>query len=180
MPRTKKSTVSGKDWMHDFSNQESSPEDEIRNLVKIEFGGEHKFNDKYLRGRQKDTAIDDDLEAYVAGLAELESSFPESEAEGDLCEESAAQGFEHLQSPSSDYESDSELSNDQKDKMILKDYDFVAYTCLTNTFYLGCFVLGGSEVAEEQVAVIYATARPNNMFDFNKKKTDVIKKQQIL
>ena len=63
--------------------------------------------------------------------------------------------------------------------MILKHDDFVAYTCLTNTFYLGRVVLGGPEVAEDQVAVIYATARPNNMFDFNKKKTDIIKKQQI-
>eukprot|EP00795_Rhopilema_esculentum_P007355 gene7355-13086_t len=123
------------------------------------------------------TAIDDDFEAYVAGSAELESSFAESE--GDLCEESAAQGIELLQSLSFDYESDSEPSNDRKDKMILKHDDFVAYTCLTNTFYLGRVVLGVPEVAEDQVAVIYATARPNNMFDFNKKKTDVIKKQQI-
>eukprot|EP00795_Rhopilema_esculentum_P007348 gene7349-13080_t len=62
------------------------------------------------------TAIDDDFEAYVAGSAELESSFAESE--GDLCEESAAQGIELLQSLSFDYESDSEPSNDRKDKSI--------------------------------------------------------------
>ena len=55
----------------------------------------------------------------------------------------------------------------------------MAYTCLTNTFYLGRVVLGEPEEAEDQVAVIYATARPNNMFDFNKKKTVIIKKQQI-
>ena len=32
-----------------------------------------------------------------------------------------------------------------------------------------------TEVAEDQVAVKYASARPNNMFDFNKKKLGIIK-----
>ena len=63
------------------------------------------------------TAINSDFEAYVAGSAELISSFMESEPEGDLCNELAAQGFELLESMSFDYESDSEPSNDQKDKV---------------------------------------------------------------
>ena len=72
------------------------------------------FQKKKYLASVSTTAIDDDFGAYVAGSAELESSFAESEAERDLCEESAAQGFELIQSLSFDYESDSEPSYDQK------------------------------------------------------------------
>ena len=72
------------------------------------------FQKKKYLATVSTTAIDDDFGAYVAGSAELKSSFAESEAERDLCEESAAQGFELIQSLSFDYESDSEPSYDQK------------------------------------------------------------------
>ena len=88
------------------------------------------FQKKNYLATVSTTAIDDDFEAYVAGSAELESSYAESEAEGDMCEESAAQGFELLQSLSFDYESDSEPSKDQKDKVRF----FVIF--LSNSQYL--------------------------------------------
>ena len=51
------------------------------------------FQKKKYLATVSTTAIDDDFGAYVAGSAELESSFAESEAERDLCEELAAQGL---------------------------------------------------------------------------------------